>query len=859
MIQFKHFNKFIAILLALLFVFQAELFLNAQGSSELNAQFNRACSLYRNGQYDMALKRLERIVGVIQERELNHKYILGQCYLLLGAINEKEDKPKLAVEYYKRARDECHVIGIDCVDISDLNLYRITLLATNNIKPGEETGVIEKPGEKKKKKFPWVWVAVGVVAVGVIYFLFLKPKKKYQLAVSVSEGVSGTPAYGIYEYKKNTRVQYDFRAEIGYDTPNVLLDGESVDPSGTIVMNGNHVLSASTSEILKRFIIEPPDRNITINQGQTTSFGIKLSGPPTNLVTVNVQKNSGSNDISIDSSNTLTFDTANYDTLQEVVLRAAPNSQGEEASFIVSADNIDPQYIFVRVETSDKLSIRPHADDLDAPEGRSIRLRVNLSANPGKDVNVQATITGDNDIFIASGAQLLFNSENWNTYQDIVIGAGEDDDTSNGSAVVTLSADDPEIEDETIEIREIDNDSVNFVTNTNEITVDEGGNNTFNVRLSSQPDSTITVNIIHISGDEDITVQSGSPMIFTENNWDIPQTVTLAAAEDDDVEDGSARIRIRSDQVTEPKDIIAEENDNDAQTIIPSVTQITVPEDGEASFEVTLAAAPTGNVTVIVSPRDSPMDDEDISIKSGETLIFTKDNYQTPQIVTLEAGVDEDGDNGSAVFQLQSDDVETVNVTATEDDNTTGLPPEVSISHPIDGTTVSTDIAIRALANDDFGVERVEFYIDDVLKGTDKTSYYEYVWCIGEYKNGGPYNIKAIAYDFGGNSSEPAEINVYVENALPAVSFVSPQHQQAVSETVAVVLDLADDHGLKEVELFFDNSSVESRNLNGETSIAIVIDFNTTLYSNGSHVLRAVVKDAADQESQQEIQIIISN
>ena len=57
----------------------------------------------------------------------------------------------------------------------------------------------------------------------------------------------------------------------------------------------------------------------------------------------------------------------------------------------------------------------------------------------------------------------------------------------------------------------------------------------------------MTFSVSHDEGDPDITVQSGSNLTFTTENWSAEQSVTLAAAHDDDAEAGRAVIRISAD------------------------------------------------------------------------------------------------------------------------------------------------------------------------------------------------------------------------------------------------------------------------------------------------------------------------
>jgi len=44
----------------------------------------------------------------------------------------------------------------------------------------------------------------------------------------------------------------------------------------------------------------------------------------------------------------------------------------------------------------------------------------------------------------------------------------------------------------------------------------------------------VQATVARVSGDADITVQSGASLMFNSSNYSVPQTVTLAAAEDAD-------------------------------------------------------------------------------------------------------------------------------------------------------------------------------------------------------------------------------------------------------------------------------------------------------------------------------------
>ena len=102
-----------------------------------------------------------------------------------------------------------------------------------------------------------------------------------------------------------------------------------------------------------------------------------------------------------------------------------------------------------------------------------------------------------------------------------------------------------------------------ILTSTNAVTVPEGTNATFQVRLNYIPPSPTTVTVSRVSGDTNITVLSGDSLVFNTNNWNINQTVTLGAAKDPDWTNGSAVIRCSAPGIV-GNDVTATEDDNTA-------------------------------------------------------------------------------------------------------------------------------------------------------------------------------------------------------------------------------------------------------------------------------------------------------
>ena len=100
----------------------------------------------------------------------------------------------------------------------------------------------------------------------------------------------------------------------------------------------------------------------------------------------------------------------------------------------------------------------------------------------------------------------------------------------------------------------------------------EGGTATFSVSLDAEPAATVTVAVAVDSGDTDITIASGGSLTFTDLTWNTPQTVTVAAAEDNsDTADGSAQIEVDSTE-TDTVIVTATEADDDAYLTVTDGT-----------------------------------------------------------------------------------------------------------------------------------------------------------------------------------------------------------------------------------------------------------------------------------------------
>ena len=153
-----------------------------------------------------------------------------------------------------------------------------------------------------------------------------------------------------------------------------------------------------------------------------------------------------------------------------------------------------------------------------------------------------------------------------------------------------------------------------------------------------------------------------SRLTFTTSDWSTAQSVTVAAAHDDDGDPGSATIThtvvdAESDEDYDPvPDValaVAVTDDDEAAIVVSAAENFTVVEGSTATYAVRLATEPGGDVVVelSVSAGVGVSVDTDAAMTGTQTkLTFTTSNWSTAQTVIVAAAHDDDGDPGSAAI-----------------------------------------------------------------------------------------------------------------------------------------------------------------------------------------------------------------
>jgi hypothetical protein len=185
--------------------------------------------------------------------------------------------------------------------------------------------------------------------------------------------------------------------------------------------------------------------------------------------------------------------------------------------------------------------------------------------------------------------------------------------------------------------------------------------------------------------------------------------------------------------------------------------------------------------------------------------------------------------------------------------------PTVSLTAPSEGTTLARTVTLQASASDNFGVSRVEFYMDGQLLGSDTTAPFTYPWDTQPLENGS-HTLTARAYDVKGNAATSAPVQVQLSNdkVPPAITVLSPASGATVSGSVEVQVTASDNEAVVEVRLLVDGQLTSSDSHGPITSAAL--PWNTRAHGNGSHTLTVTATDlSGNTTTSAAVQVTVDN
>ena len=168
----------------------------------------------------------------------------------------------------------------------------------------------------------------------------------------------------------------------------------------------------------------------------------------------------------------------------------------------------------------------------------------------------------------------------------------------------------------------VDDDATEISISETALAIDEGATQTYTVVLTSQPTGDVTVTLEGSAG-TDLSLDTAD-LTFTDRNWDVPQSVALTAAEDDDAVDEplvtithtvvSAADSRYDGLPADSVDVTVIENDMVGVEVVPK--RHTLHEGSNHLLSMRLTSQPTGDVHFTIGTLDPDWN-----------LVFTPQNW----------------------------------------------------------------------------------------------------------------------------------------------------------------------------------------------------------------------------------------
>ena len=434
------------------------------------------------------------------------------------------------------------------------------------------------------------------------------------------------------------------------------------------------------------------ESELTVAEGETGTYTVKLDSQPGGSVTVTPTSSAGT---VVTVSGALTFTTGNWATGQTVTVTgknndvASGDGRATVSHAVLGYGVGTAASVTVTVTDDDTAGVTVSESELTVAEGETGTYTVKLDSQPGGSVTVTPTSSAAG-VATVSGA-LTFTTGTWSTGQTVTV-SGVDNDVDGAAVTATVTHAVTGYGSGTaasVTVTVTDDDTAGVTVSATEVTLGEGATGTYTVQLNTQPGGSVTVT--PTSSASGVATVSGA-LTFTTGTWGTAQTVTVSGVDNDvDGEDGTATVThgvTGYGAVSSAGNVTVTVTDNDTAGVTVMPTAVTVAEGATGTYTVQLNTRPAGSVTV--TPASSAVG---VATVSG-ALTFTTGTWGTAQTVTV-SGVDNDVDGAAGTATVThgvtgygSVTAASVTVTVTDDDTAgvTVSATEVTVGEGATGT-----------------------------------------------------------------------------------------------------------------------------------------------------------------------------
>ena len=441
-------------------------------------------------------------------------------------------------------------------------------------------------------------------------------------------------------------------------------------PTGTFTIRDDDTAGVTVS-----------DTSLEIDEGYSDTYTVVLDSQPTHNVTITVNDPSNT-DVTADPAD-LTFTPTNWDTAQTVTVTASQDGghDDEDGTVTHTAASTDTKYdgisvgnVLVEVTDDDDVPVTVSfgSATYNVAEGNSVAVKVKLSADPERTVEVPITVTtvdgaGASD-YSNVPANVVFNSGDtektfdFEATQDAVDDDGERVRLTFGTLPPRVTSTSPS--QAVVSITDDDVPSVTVSFEQPSYAVAEGSSVAVKVILSAQPERAvdIPVSATYLGGVGSLDFL-GAPTTLNFGANDTEKTINFSAI-DDSLDDDGEKVRLSFGNLPTQVNpgsisqatVSINDNDHPAVTVSFGSASYTVSEsddsstpnttENEVSVTIKLSADPERTVTIpITATGQGGADASDYSVPTS--VVFNTGD--TEKQVTFQATPDDVDDDGESV------------------------------------------------------------------------------------------------------------------------------------------------------------------------------------------------------------------
>ena len=425
-------------------------------------------------------------------------------------------------------------------------------------------------------------------------------------------------------------------------------------------------------------VINPVDIKVCENatttdcatNSNTGTYNVNLGTVPKGTVTVTLAVESDHSKLLIVDKELLTFTPDNWSASQPVSVTGTDDDVDNPGGFRLATIKHTAtggsfstnKTVHVAVENDDDAAAIVLSDPtvavteggIDTDTDPSAPYTVMLNSEPTGTVTVSLKVGGDDpDAATVEPSSLTFTPDNWGEEQTVTVTGVPDDTDGERSAKITHTATggsyDNVSAEKTVRILNVgrtDHNVNGVIYDPPSLVIDEGGTGAYTIRLTASPGTSnaeVTLTIPEPRAVIESTSLGQGKLIFTDDNWDVPQRIEVTV-KDDPVSRDNPAVNIThtfTNYTLEDSELSVTARDKDMKGLSVSSNELTFNENSFRRYSVKLTSKPTGEVTVnfggVVSTMATVTDKDKNGIAS---LIFMDNNWNEAQTVYVR-GVDD--------------------------------------------------------------------------------------------------------------------------------------------------------------------------------------------------------------------------